>query len=113
MEVQIYDSISDLCLGDAGEYPGGDPGRDLYRRLWQAESWLRCRTRELIHITPTRGTAIGAFDIGDIVAVSAGASVRGGFSGAQRVYQYTISWDEDGPFELSELQTSSDVGVGN
>jgi hypothetical protein len=24
------------------------------------------------------------------------------------VYGYTISWDEDGPFELSELQTSAD-----
>lgn len=109
MEIQIFDSLSDLCLG-----PGGaDPGRDLYRRIWLAESWLRCRPRELIHITPTRGTGIGAFDIGDLVGVSAGASVRGGFSGAQRVYGYTISWDEDGPFELSELQTSSDIGVGN
>ena len=29
------------------------------------------------------------------------------------MYEYTISWDEDGPFELSELQTSSDQeGVG-
>jgi hypothetical protein len=109
MDIKIWDALSDLCLG-----PGAiDPGRDLYRRLWQAESWLRCRPRELIHITPTRNTAIGSFDIGDIVAVSAGANVRGGFSGAQRVYEYTVSWDEDGPFELSELQTSSDVGVGN
>lgn len=109
MQVQIFDSLGDDCIDENGL----DPGRDLYRWLWLAESWARCRPRELIHITPTRGTAIGAFDIGDLVGVSAGASVRGGFSGAQRVYQYTISWDEDGPFELSELQTSSDVGVGN
>ena len=32
--------------------------------------------------------------------------MRGGFSGAQRVYEYTISWEEDGPLELSELVTS-------
>lgn len=109
MEVQIFDALGDLCVGEGGL----DPGRDLYRRLWLAESWLRSQPRELIHITPTRGTAIGSFDIGDLVAVSAGASVRGGFSGAQRIYEYTISWDEDGPFELSELVTSPDVGVGN
>ena len=85
-----------------------DPTRVLYRQLWYLESWIRLIPRTLIHVTPTRGTAIGAFDIGDLVTVSAGASVRGGFTGAQRVYQYTISWDEDGPFELSELQTSAD-----
>lgn len=102
MDIKIWDALGDLCLG-----PGAvDPGRDLYRRLWQIESWVRQQPRQLIHITPTRGTAIGTFDIGDLVTVSAGASVRGGFSGAQRVYEYTISWDEDGPFEVSELQTS-------
>jgi hypothetical protein len=104
MDIKIFDALSDLCLG-AGAV---DPGRDLYRRLWQIEHWLRCVPRNLIHVTPTRGTGIGAFDIGDLVGVEAAASVRGGFSGAQRVYGYTISWDEDGPFELSELQTSAD-----
>jgi len=107
MDIQIFDAASDNCVG-----PGGiDPGRDLYRWLWLAESWARCNPRDLIHITPTRGTAIGDFDIGDLVGVTIGSGVCGGISGAQRVYQYTISWDADGPFELSELQTSSDVGV--
>lgn len=107
MDIKIWDALSDLCLGEGSV----DPGRDLYRRLWQAESWLRAVPRELIHITPIRGFGINTFDIGDLVGVEAGSQVRGGFSGAQRVYEYTISWDEDGPFELSELQTSSDVGV--
>jgi hypothetical protein len=109
MQIQIFDSLGEDCIGKTGL----DPGRDLFRWMWLAESYARCTPRDLVHITPTRGTAIGSFDIGDIVAVSAGSSVRGGFSGAQRVYQYTISWDEDGPFELSELQTSSDVGIGS
>lgn len=102
MDIKIWDALGDLCRGAQGV----DPGRDLYRRLWQIESWLRCQPRELIHITPTRGTAIETFDIGDLVTVTAGSQVRGGFTGAQRVYEYTISWEEDGPFELSELQTS-------
>jgi hypothetical protein len=102
MDIRIYDALSDLCLG-----PGSvDPGRELYRRLWQVESFLRCQPRDLVHITPIRDFGINSFDIGDLVTVEAGAVLRGGFSGVQRVYEYTISWDEDGPFELSELQTS-------
>jgi hypothetical protein len=105
MEVKIFDAASDLCVGQSGS----DPGRELYRYLWITESYARCVPRELIHITPIRGYGIGSFDIGDLVGVEAGAQVRGGFSGAQRVYGYSISWDEDGPFELSELQTSADM----
>lgn len=98
MDVRIYDARGDEAT----------VGRDLYRRLWQIESWLRAVPRNLVHITPIRGYDFTTFDIGDLVTVEADASVRGGFSGAQRIYGYTISWDADGPFELSELQTSAD-----
>lgn len=103
MDIKVWDALGERCLG-----PGAvDPGRDLYRWLWLTESFLRCKPRELIHITPIRGnTLTSAFDIGDLITVSAGASVRGGFTGAQRIYEYTIAWEEDGPFEISELQTS-------
>lgn len=102
MDIKIYDALGDLCLG-----PGAtDPGRELYRRLWQIESWIRLDPRDLIHITPIRGYGVGLFDIGDLISVEAGSQIRGGFSGVQRVYEYTVSWDEDGPCELSELQTS-------
>ena len=80
----------------------------LYRRIWGLESWIRAVPRTLIHVTPTRETEIGSFDIGDIVGVSAGSEFRGGFSGAQRIYEYTISWDNDGVLALGELQTSAD-----
>ena len=106
MDVQIYDAASDNC----GDKLSVDT-RELYRYLWIAESWLRCNPRTLVHITPTRGSEIGTFDIGDLVGVTLGSGICGGVDGAQRVYQYTISWDADGPFELSELQTSSDVGI--
>jgi hypothetical protein len=101
MEIQIFDATDEECVPGWGTF-----GRDLYRRRWQTESWIRQQPRNLIHITPTRETAIGSFDIGDIVGVSASSAVRGGFSGAQRVYEYTISWDENGVLALSELQTS-------
>lgn len=101
MDIQIFDAYDD-CGGVA------TVGRDLFRKRWQTESWLRAQPREIIHITPTRETEIGTFDIGDLVGVEAVAAVRGGFSGAQRVYEYTVSWDQDGVLELSELQTSAD-----
>lgn len=101
MDVQIFDAYDD-CAGV------GTVGRDLFRRRWQQESWLRAVPREIIHVTPTRETEIGTFDIGDLVGVEATSEVRGGFSGVQRVYEYTVSWDSDGVLELSELQTSAD-----
>lgn len=101
MDIQIFDAY-DECAGV------GTVGRELFRRRWQQESWLRAVPREIIHITPTRETEIGTFDIGDLVGVEAVAAVRGGFSGVQRVYEYTVSWDQDGVLELSELQTSAD-----
>ena len=101
MDIQIYDAYDD-CGGV------GAVGRDLFRYRWQQESWLRAQPREIIHVTPTRETEIGTFDIGDLVGVEATTAVRGGFSGAQRVYEYTVSWDNDGVLELSELQTSAD-----
>jgi hypothetical protein len=107
MDVQIFDGAGGNCVGPDGI----DVDRDLYRWNWLAESWARCDPRTLIHVTPTRGTAIGDFDIGDLVGITLGSGVCGGISGAQRVYQYTVSWSSDGPFELSELQTSSDVGL--
>jgi hypothetical protein len=101
MEIKIFDAESENCRDPAVNF-----SRELYRRLWQIESWLRAQPHELIHITPTRETEIGSFDIGDLVMVRAGAAVRGGFSGVQRIYQYTIGWDSDGVLALDELQTS-------
>lgn len=98
MDVQIFDANTEAL--DA---------RDMFRRLWQMESWLRSEPRSLVHITPTRDTAIGEFDIGDLVLVEAVSSVKGGFSGAQRIYEYTISWDAaESVCWIGELQVSSD-----
>jgi hypothetical protein len=102
MDIQIFDAVDDNCCGNAV----GSPGRELYRNRWETESWIRNVPRNLIHITPTPGFEIGTFGIGDLVHVEAAAAVRGGFSGAQRVYSYTISWDENSVLSLSELQTS-------
>jgi hypothetical protein len=95
-----------FCAG--GDYTQQDPTRILFRKQWMTESWIRGIPRTLVHVTPTRETQIGGFDIGDTVSVQAGSEFRGGFSGAQRVYEYTISWDNDGVLALGEIQTSAD-----
>lgn len=99
MDIKIFDARGDEAI----------VAHDLYRRLWQLESFLRATPQTLIHVTPNRDTGIGEFDIGDLVLVEASSDVRGGFSGAQRVYGYTVSWTADDSVpELSELQVSSD-----
>jgi hypothetical protein len=96
-EIKIFDGRADLTLAE----------RQLYQQMWAGEAWFRAVPRFMVHITPTRGTAIGSFGIGDLVSVQASAAVRGGFSGAQRVYQFTTQWQNpDGPLEITELQTS-------
>ena len=115
MEVRIYD-------GQGEENPLLAPStyRNLYRRLWQAEAWIRSQPRTLVHVTPVRESeammvapdvtpvGINSFDIGDIITVTAGDIVRGGFTGGQRVYGMTVNFDEDGVLELGEIQTSAD-----
>ncbi len=98
MDIQIFDAL--------------DPALDsvnLFLVQWQDEAWIRAQPRSLVHVTPTRDTGIGEFDIGDLITVEASVDVKGGFSGGQRVYQYTVSWDaQDSLPSLSEIQVSSD-----
>lgn len=105
MRVDIFDAYDDNCI------PGfGVAGRMMYRRLWQIYSWFACEPREIIHVTPNSDTYIGCFRIGDLIHVEASSEVRGGFSGSQRVYEYTVSWEgTPSNLTLSEIQTSADA----
>jgi len=98
MDIKIWDAQGDCSVPIMGY--------DLYKRLWVIESRLRQRVLRFVHITPTRNTAINSFGIGDLVQVNIDSSILGGVSAKQRVYEYTVSWDADGPFYLNELVTS-------
>lgn len=81
--------------------------RELFRWRWLAESWAAAMPTELVILSPSRGAIpYGTFGIGDLVTVKANADVRGGYNGAQRIYEYTASWDQDSLITISELQTS-------
>lgn len=104
MQVDILDAYDDNCIKHFGT-----PGRMLTRYQWQVFSWLAAQPREIIHITPVAGTQIGCFHIGDLIHVEAVSDVLGGFSGKQRVYGYTVSWEATpSVLTLSEIQTSAD-----
>lgn len=73
--------------------------RELYRYRWCVEAWLRLKPKLMVHLTPQPGT-LPTFKVGDLIMVSVGPSFHGGFSGQQRVMEYTYVWDEDGVVEL-------------
>lgn len=102
------------CTGDPSDDPclcgclTRDPKRELWRWLWQVESTIRAKPRTMYHMTPIRGFGINSFDIGDLITVEAGPQIVGGFLLVGRVYEYTIGWTSDGPFELTDIVTSPD-----
>jgi hypothetical protein len=80
----------------------------LYARMWQTEVLLRQQPRQMLYVTPNRGTAL-SFHIGDLITLNAGSKMRGGFSNAtQRVYSYTVSESDDGVSEITDITTSAD-----
>lgn len=97
MDIRLFDAVGDAAPSDY---------RNLYRRLWQMEQWLRSEPRVMVSVTPQRGY-LPTFDIGDLISVNAGLIVRGGFSGAQRVYEYTVEWDADGVISISNILASA------
>lgn len=109
MKVDIFDQYdADQCAGLIVA-----TGHELSRFQWQVYSWMSALPREIIHITPTADTFINCFNVGDLVHVEAVSDVGGGFSGSQRVMEYTVSWDQTpSVLTLSEIQTSSDGDVG-
>lgn len=104
MKIDVFDGYDDDCI------PGfGTPGRSLYRYQWQIFSWFSADPREIVHIQPADDTFVGCFGIGDLIGIDITSDVKGGISGTQRVYQYTVSWEATpSVLTLSEIQTSSD-----
>ncbi len=110
MDIKIMDGAGDNSTGSGADCVELSPASlCLWKNQWLREANIRCLPQTIVHVTPQRDTGIGTFDIGDLITVEAQADVNGGFSGGQRVYAYTISWDsEDSVPALGEIQVSSD-----
>ena len=53
----------------------------------------------MVDLTPQPGT-LPSFKVGDLITVNCGPMFQGGFSGEQRVMEYTYQWDDRGVVEL-------------
>lgn len=81
--------------------------RPMYETQWAEEAWLRAMPRTFASVLPSRGT-FPTFRPGDLIGVAAGSSMNGGFAGAQRVYEMTVSEDADGAISIDDILTSAD-----
>lgn len=80
----------------------------VYLRWWQMESWLRAKPQTLVHVTPDPGIK-PAFRTGDLIHTAATTQLRGGWSGTQRVMEYSYRWDETGVVRIAEPITQPGV----
>lgn len=103
-EIQVLDEGVDDC-----EDPliGPSAIRPLYEARWAKEAWIRAVPRTFASVRPERGLA-PAFSAGDLIGVDAGSILDGGFSGAQRVYEFEVACDDEGVMEVTNLLTSAD-----
>lgn len=81
--------------------------RELFEEEWANEAWIRATPRVFASIRPERGIS-PSFGVGDLISVSAGSTLHGGFSGTQRVYEVEWKTDYDGIIECVEILTSAD-----
>jgi hypothetical protein len=102
--VFMFIDIQDNFGSETSAYP-------LYIRLWQIESLLRVKPRNMVYLTPIRGASSfgpGDFDIGDLITINIGNKARVAESGAQRIYGYNIDIDDDAVEALGEFECSPD-----
>lgn len=95
-EIQILDDAGDENMI-----------REMFEERWANEAWVRAVPREFASVTPERGT-VPNFAVGDLIGVAGGTMMNGGFSGAERVYNFDISWDADGVTTWNDITTSAD-----
>lgn len=104
-EIRVFDDNDGDCNDPA---PSGENAvRDLFEEEWANEAWIRATPRVFASIRPERGQAPN-FAVGDLISVSAGSQLLGGFSGAQRVYEMEVECDADGVVSITEIITSAD-----
>lgn len=82
--------------------------RPMYEAQWASESWLRALPRTLATVLPKRGT-FPSFKPGDKISVASGVGIDGGgFSGAQRVYEFVVEQDPDDAIAVTDILCSAD-----
>ena len=81
--------------------------RPLFEEEWANEAWIRATAQVFASIRPERGISPN-FAVGDLISVSAGSQLLGGFAGTVRVYEMEVECDADGVVSVTEIITSAD-----
>lgn len=82
--------------------------RPLFETMFANEALLRAVPRTMAAVSPDRFSSGPSFYPGDLITVQSGGALGGGFSGAERVYEYEITIDADGVADYTDLATSPD-----
>lgn len=101
MDVQVYD--------DRGTE---NDARPLFQRLWQTETLLRVKPRELVEAVPVPNAEFVPFEdyfLGSIVDINAGARFGYSFSASQRVYGFDVNPDDENVERVGNLIASADA----
>ena len=99
-EIQIHDSAEDEQT----------TARPLFEEMYANEAYLRAIPRLFTGITPERAYGSSpSFGVGDLISVSAGSQLGGGYSGSVLVYEFEVSVDADGVAEYTQLIASPDA----
>ena len=98
-EIQVHDTKEDEQI----------TARPLFEEMFANEAYLRAVPRLFTGITPERAYGSApTFGVGDLISVSAGSQLGGGYSGSVLVYEFEISVDADGVAEYTQLVASPD-----
>lgn len=108
-------SIAAYGRYEALEQFGDVTNTAFLQQLLAEEASLRADGRELVTITPSTGDDARRvprpwrdFTTGDTVQVRAGAALRGGFSGLQRVYGFSYTVNDEGVTTIDQMLVSPD-----
>lgn len=82
--------------------------RPLFETMFANEALLRAVPQTMAAVSPDRFSTAPPFYVGDLISVSAGTALGGGFAGAERVYEYELTIDADGIADFTDLVTSPD-----
>lgn len=78
--------------------------RPMFEALFAKEAYLRALPKLFMDIRPERATgSVPTFSVGDLISVTAGSKLGGGFSGNIMVFEFEIAIDADGVADYTTI----------
>ncbi len=102
-----YGYIQEIQVHDSRENEQ-TVSRNFYEAAFEDEAFIRAVPRTFVNNLPNRASGLApSFFVGDLISMSAGSLLEGGFSGGFRVYEYEMQVDVDGIGEYTSIVGSA------